>query len=414
MSRDVPAPGVPSSLVADGVRRAPLLFGATFATMLGVTPTLGAIFGIFLVPIAQEFAWSRTQVAGAFTAMSLASMLFFPLAGRLTDRFGTRRVLLVGFVLQGLFTVALSRLAPHPVLFYVPFVLAGLAGALSSNMVIAKLLSQWFDSGRGFWMGLVSGVGNGVGSIIWPIVAAALLPGHGWRGTFVLVGLIVLLVGVPFFWFSMKEPRRKAVDVDLPVGGATLGEALRRPLFWVIFSAVPVGGGLLTAVFMNVAPILEQRGIPLGQAATVIAVFAAICVLWEPVVGLMLDRTDRPRCVAPFYFLAVIGLLVLAHAGSFEMLVLGGAMAGIGLGAEFSVLPYVLSRYFGLGAMGAISGVAFAGVLGASAVGPMLLNGGFDLLGNYRPGLYVVAACIFYTAIVFLFLGRYPDDTAAA
>lgn len=399
------------SILSDGLKRAPLVTGATIGTMLGVTPTIGAIFGIFLVPISEEFAWSRTQVAGAFSAMSLASMVCFPFAGILADRLGTRLVLLIGFVLQAIFTLALATLSPNPWTYYPLFALAGAAGSLSSNMVIAKLLSQWFDRGRGFWMGLVSGAGNGIGSILMPILAASLLVEHGWRGTFTIVGLIVLLVALPVVWFTMREPPTPAISeaVSAQPAGVTLKQAVRMPLFWLIFSAVPVGGGCLTAVFMNVAPILSERNIPLDQVATIIAMFAAICVLWEPLVGYMLDRTDRPRCVAPFYFLAVAGLVLLANATHFGTLMLGAALAGIGLGSEFSVLPYVLSRYFGLGAMGAISGVAFAGTLGASAITPVMLNGAFDVLGTYRPGIYVVAACILYTGFVFLFLGRYPE-----
>ncbi|WP_174274617.1 MFS transporter [Sphingomonas bacterium] len=415
MPRESSASSGRPAIVADGLRNAPLLAGAVAGTLLGTTPTLGAVFGIFLVPIATEFGWSRTQVAGAFSAMAVAAMIFYPVAGRLADRFGTRAVLLAGFALQGVFTLALSRLIPNAALYYPAFALAGAAGALSSNMVIAKLLSQRFDRGRGFWMGLVGGIGNGVGSILLPILAASLLVGHGWRGTFVIIGCIVLLVGLPIIWLTMKEPASRPPAAGEPVAAILsppeigLGEALRRPLFWVIFSAVPIGGGFLTGVFMNVAPMLQQRGVSLEQATSVIALFAAVTVLWEPLVGYMLDRTSRPRCVAPFYFLAVAGLLILANATHFGVLLLGGGLAGIGLGAEFSVLPYVLSRYFGLGAMGAISGVAFAGVLGATALAPMLLNGGFDMLGSYKPGVYVVAGCILYTATVFLFLDTYPD-----
>jgi MFS family permease len=419
MQIDTAAPPKSGTLLQDGLRKAPLVTGATIVTMLGTTPTLGAIFGLFLIPITQEFSWSRTQVAGAFTAMSLSAMLFYPIAGRLVDRFGTRRVLLIGLLFQAAFTLALSQLSPNPWTYYALFAFAGAAGAVTSNMVISKMLSQSFDRGRGFWMGFVSGVGNGAGAVSMPIIAASLLTEHGWRGTFIIVGLLVLLLGVPVAWLTMKPAQNasapaKADAVTAPApGDVTLGEAMRRPLFWIIFSAVPVGGGALTAVFSNVAPILAQRGISLEQTTTIIATFAAICVLWEPLVGFFLDRTDRPRCVAPFYFFAVAGLLILAKGESFQILLLGGALTGIGLGSEFSVLPYLLSRYFGLSAMGAISGVAFAGVLGASAVTPILLNGIFDLYGTYEPGLYIVAAGILYAGIVFLFLGRYPVHTAA-
>jgi MFS family permease len=388
-----------------------LVFGTTMGNLLSVTPTVTAVFGVFLVSISQEFGWTRTAVAGAFTALSLANAAMFPIAGRLADRYGTRPVLVTGFTLLGLAILGLSTISPNPFRFYLMFALTGAIGALPSNMVLCKLLSEWFDEGRGFWMGLTSGIGNGVGSTVMPMLAAVLMGHYGFRGAFVGIGLLVLLVGVPLALLTLRAPPelvRAGIPPDEALTGMTVGEALRSPLYWLIFSAVPIAGGSLTAVFANTVPIMLDRGLSITQATTVIAVFAMICTVWEPLVGFLLDRTDRPRVVAPFYAIAAVGVVVLIEAHGFGALLLGGVLTGIGLGSEFSVMAYVLSRYFGVRAMGAITGVAFAGVLCSTALAPIGLNLAFDRTGSYAPALWVVCAMLAYNAIVFTILGRYP------
>jgi MFS family permease len=387
-----------------------LATGATIGNMLGITPTVAATFGTFLVPVAQEFNWSRTAVAGGFTAMSLATAATFPITGRLADRYGTRPVLLIGFLLLGLAIVALSAAPPTVLGFYALFALTGAVGSLPSTMVLSKLISEWLEESRGFWMGLTGGIGNGLGSTIMPIVAATLLATHGWRGSLAIIGGIVLLVGLPVAWFTLRPPPAIAAaehEEDV-LPGMTAGQAFRTPMLWLILSSVALGGGALTGVFSTTVPILIARGLTLAQATGVIVAFAMICTLWEPLVGWLLDRSDRPRAVAPFYLCAALGLVAMTQAHGAGMLTLSGVLTGIGLGSEFSVLPYVLSRYFGLRAMGTITGVAYTVVLSANAIVPVLLNFAFDRLGTYAPMLWIVAAMLLYNALLFVWIKPYP------
>lgn len=138
-----------------------------------------------------------------------------------------------------------------------------------------------------------------------------------------------------------------------------------------------------------------------------VVVFALICTVWEPLVGHLLDRSDRPRLVAPFYLCAAVGLIVVTACHSAPWLMAGGALAGIGLGSEFSVLPFVLSRYFGLKDLGAISGLAFMGVLASMSIAPLGLNLAFDRTHSYSAPIYVVATLLVYNAVVFIILKPY-------
>lgn len=391
-----------------------LVTGATIGNMLGVTPTVAVVLGTLLVPISVEFGWSRTEVAVAFSALSLTAAATFPFAGRLADRIGTRPVLVAGYALLGLAILALSRAPQSHFGFYSLFALTGIVGVLTSTLFLSKLISEWVDEGRAFWMGVSSGIGNAVGASVMPIIAASLMASHGWRTAFGTIGTGVLVIGIPVAWFLLRAPPKLAAHEEAyEVEGLSLREAARQPLFWWILCTVPVVGGALTGLFANVVPIATSRGLSVGQATGVVVAFAMVVALWKPLVGFLLDRTDRPRVVVPFYAIATFGALGLAHVEGVWPLTVSAALTGIGMGAEFTVMLYILSRYFGLRSMGAIGGIANTVVLCSNALTPVALNYAFDSYGTYAPGLYVIAAMLACNAIVFVFLGPYPKSFSA-
>jgi MFS family permease len=392
------------------LRAAGVAFAATYGAFLSVTPTIVAILGIFLVPIATEFGWPRSEVAGAISAVALGNAVAYPFAGRLADRIGPRRTILIGNILLGIAILCLSRARNEPVGFYFLFAFAGAVGAMPSTMVIAKLIAEWFDRTRGFWMGFCGGIGNGLGATIFPMLAAALLVPYGWRAGFLGIGAIVLVTGFPVLFFLLREaPIRAHARQAEPVAldGMTFKEALRSARFWWIFSIVPLGAGCMTSMFTTIVPILTDRGLPLGSATMVVVTFALTTLVVEPAIGWLADRTSSPKLVAPLFATAACGLWLLLHAQSQPMLVLAGILIGVGAGVEYCVLPYLLSRYFGLKELGAISGIAYSGTLLFGAIVPLFLNGVFDLSGRYDAAVYTIAGILLYSSAAILTFGRY-------
>ena len=105
-----------------------MVFAATVGNALGVTPTVTAVFGVFLVAIATEFGWSRAEVSGALAAVSVANMLASPIAGRIGDRWGARRTAVGGSLALGALILTLAIAPANTAVFYLQFVLIGVAG----------------------------------------------------------------------------------------------------------------------------------------------------------------------------------------------------------------------------------------------------------------------------------------------
>jgi MFS family permease len=387
-----------------------VIFAATFGCFVSVTPTIVAIMGVFLKPIAAEFGWPRSEVAGALAAVALGNAIAYPFAGRLADRFGPRRVALIGNLMFGISILFISQVPAQPLIYYLAFIFAGAVGAMPSTMVFAKLIAEWFDRTRGLWMGFCGGIGNGLGAIFMPMIGAAIMSAYGWRIGFVGVAALTLGGGFTIMFLLLREsPIRKARQAfdTVPLEGATYREAMRSPRFWWIFSIVPLGAGCMTAMFSTIVPILTDRGLPIGEAILVIQAFAFTTLFVEPTVGGLADRTSSPKIIAPLFLTAAAGLWLLLHAQSEWSLLLAGMLIGVGAGVEYTVLPFLLSRYFGLREFGAISGVAYSGTLLFGALAPLFLNGVFDLTGRYDAAIYTIIGVLIYSSAAILTFGPY-------
>jgi len=396
-------------------REARLVFACTLGNFLCISPTVTAVFGLVLVPIATEFHWPRARVSGGLAVLTLANAVVFPLAGRAADRFGARRVVLCGNLMLGLSIAALSLAGPRAAAYYGLFLLVGVAGAFSSGMLLAKTISENFSRRRGLWMGFCAGVGNGGGSTVMPLLAAAVLASSGWRDVFRDIGVLVIGVGFPLLFLMLHDLPSAARGgaqtrrAQAPDGGMTLLAALRKAEFWMIMAAIAGSGGCMIAVFAHVVPILTDKGIPLADATLVLSVFALTCAAWQSSVGWLLDRTESPRLTAPLYLVAAIGLLVLQHAATLPWMIAAGAMLGVALGTEFGMLGYLISRYFGVASFGAIAGMMSAAVLLAQAAAPYLMDVAFDRTGSYALPLTMVEWAMVAAAAVIGLLRPYPQ-----
>jgi MFS family permease len=134
---------------------------------------------------------------------------------------------------------------------------------------------------------------------------------------------------------------------------------------------------------------------------------AGAAVLGRLVTGLWIDRVFAARVLALLMALAAGGSYLLAHAASLPIGVAAAMLVGFGIGGESDVVPYLLSRYFGLRSFSALYGVAwFANAIGG-ALGPVLMGRAFDASGSYEQVLVQFAIVVLGAACVGLALPRY-------
>lgn len=407
-----------------------LMIACTIGAMAGVTPVVMITFGLFLVSISDAFHWSRGFVSMAFLMLSLGMAVGSPIAGRLSDRYGTRRTILAGFLIYVPALALVGLLPANRFAFLALFGVIGLAGALPSTMMLARVVASWFDARRGVMLGLMAGMGNGIGASAMPALALWIMAHAGWRATYPLLALAILLVAFPvaFIWLrdapmpvALPRVRAREVPADdiafppeasgAPSRQDTLGSAARRPVFWIILLTIASGAGCITALIAHLVPILTSRGIPVPKALLVMSVMTGTCAVWQVVIGHIMDRTRAGRAITPFYLAAFAGVLLL-QSPHFIGIVAGGFAIGVAMGTEFGALPYVVSRYFGLAAYGRIAGAMYAAVMLAQGMTPVLMDMSYDRTGGYGWSFHAMTVIFACGSLALCALPVYPERAA--
>ena len=377
-------------------RPAGVVVACTVGNGVSVTPMVYTVFGLFLIPIATEFGWPRAGVSFVLLIIAIAGAIGYPIVGRMIDRYGARPVILTGNVLFAASVASVSLTEASRIQFYSAYALIGITAAIPSSVMFTKVIAGWFDQRRGLFLGIAGGLGNGIGAALSPLFVYALISSYGWRAGFQGIGAAIILIGFPVLYLLLRDPprgvSRSATEHLEKTAGLSLTEALRTTTFWIILAAIALGAGCMTAIFAHVVPMLLDRGVSARQATTVLATFSLVTAGWQIGMGYMLDRIPRPWIAAPFYLLALAGLILLESTSSYPLLLLSGMLMGLGLGTEYGVLPYFLSRYFGTRHYGAISGSMYGVIVLTQGLTPFLMDLVFDVTGNYD--IAIIAICV--------------------
>src|SRR5262249_3887230 len=161
-------------------------------------------FGVFVIPISEELGWNRSTISLAAALGALISGLSQPFVGRLYDQLGGRRLILVCLLVSGLST-ALLALTTHLVFLILVFGVAlSLAPAGSSLTATSVLLPKWFHRQRATAMALTT-TGSSVGGLLLVPLTASLIGLVGWRLTWGVLGLLVLVLVVPVAFVLLRD-----------------------------------------------------------------------------------------------------------------------------------------------------------------------------------------------------------------
>ena len=394
-------------------RRAWAVAACIVGAFVCTTATVNTVFGFFLKPIAEEMTWPRSSVSLALLFVAIGAAIAFPIVGRLVDRLGVRKVVLPGIVLFGCSVAILSLLQNVKAQLYGTYFLVGFAGAVVSPVVLTKVVSGWYDKNRAFVLGLMGGLGNGAGATFMPVYTHWLIIEHGWRGAYLGLGVIIIALALPMFWFFLHEAEKPTQPQTSPAdegvdGRAAVAVAMRTSAFWIILVSIGLGAGCLTAVFAHVVPIVEEKGLSFAQATSVLSTFAAVTVAWQIAFGFFLDRFPRPWAAAPFFIVAGLGVYLLETGSTYPQMLAAAVAMGFGLGAEYGILPYCLSRYFGLKAYGAISGVVYGIIMLVMGLTPVLMDLVYDATGTYLMASYAFIGTLATCAALLFLLKPFP------
>src|ERR1700721_3864071 len=154
----------------------------------------------------QQFGWTRAQVtSGNALSKLVVGPIFGFLAGWVVDRFGPRRMMLVGIAMAGAALVGLGSISSLGMFYFFYFfnALGYVCGGPLPNQV---LLARWFDRSRGKAMGFAY-LGIGIGGATGPWISHALVQHFGWQTALQILGVLIVVVSLPMA-ILVKEPPR--------------------------------------------------------------------------------------------------------------------------------------------------------------------------------------------------------------
>jgi MFS family permease len=368
--------------------------------------------GVMIKPLSVEFGWSRGQITEAMMFLGFTALLY-PLVGRLVDRVGARKVALIGIWLYAIALAAIGLSGPKIWTWLLTWAVMAVFYTLVSPVVWTTPVVGRFDRQRGLALGMVL-CGNGVCVTLAPTLVVASDRVFGWRITYLILAVTVLVLVVPltllFFRDADRPVQVRATAPESAQGGMELGATLRTARFWKLLIALLISGGIAGGMLVHMQPLFTDKGATPLQAAAMVSVMGPSVIFGRLGVGFLLDRISGPVVAAVAMGLpAVCGMLLLGYDGVVWKGVLASGLLGLALGAEVDLLGYLTSRYFGLKNYGAIFSVVQSAITIGYCFTPSLVGFLFDRLGSYQPLVMMAIPLSLLTAATVATLGSYPS-----
>ena len=369
--------------------------------------------GIFLQPMSAATGWSRTSVSTAallnFLCMGPASFLW----GALSDRFGTRVVVVSGGALLGLGLVAASQAATVGQFQILFGVIIGVAAG-SFYAPLTATATRWFTRHRSLAVALIS-AGFAIGSMTISPFARWLIDHYGWRTAMLTLGAFSWLFIIPAALLVRKPPVLPRGAGALSASPAdrefSVARALCTPQFAAIsftyFACCAAHSG---PIFHMVSYAIDC-GVPAMAAATVFGAAGIASLSGRVIGGLAADRVGAKRMIIFGLALQAISVSLYVFTRDLASFYALALIFGFSYGAVMPLYAILVREYFGARIMGTMFGaVNMASTLGM-AIGPWTGGWLYDTYGSYF-WLYIGSFGIGLGAVAIAFTFRPPRELA--
>jgi sugar phosphate permease len=382
---------------------------AVSAAFLGLFSIVGfALYGLpyFYDFFVRDLGWTRQQVtSGNALSKLVVGPLFGLLAGIMVDRFGPRRLMLVGIVIAGAALIGLGGVTTLAA-FYFFYLLNALGYVLGGPLPNQVLLSRWFEAGRGKAMGIAY-LGIGVGGALVPLLAYALAQSLGWRGALRALGMLIIVIALPGAVFVREPPRLPGVVAGGGENAPSLGAVLRRPAFYFLAIGSMASIGAVGGTMQNLKLYLSlDRKLAQGEIAAILSLILVGSIAGRLLMGWLADRWLKKRVMLLIYSIVAATIPAMVFAPSAPLIKVGAFLFGVGLGGDYMIIPLMAAELFGVRVLGRLMGIVLTADGVAEAVVPMAVATVRDRTGSYAGGFALLVGLAALGAIAVALLPR--------
>lgn len=383
-------------------------------------------YGTYAAIWREEFGWSATALALAYSLLRAETGILGPVQGWLLERFGSQNVMRVGAVALGIGFILLSYVNTL-LTFYLTFALIALGSSLLGFLSLMTVIVNWFERRRATALALMQ-TGMSFGGLAIPLLAWALLA-FGWRSVTFASGVLLLVLGVLLAQLMHDSPEPYGLRPDGDPQGAppedgtreqqmqdtgtagqpefTPRQALRTRAFWFMSVGHALAVAVVSAVLVHlVVHLNEGLGYSIQAAATLFAVMTTFTITGQIVGGVAGDRFNK-RLIATGAMLGhASGLLLLALTSSLVGVIGFAALHGLAWGMRGPLMGALRADYFGRKSFPIIMGLSSVIVMFGSMSGPILAGVMADALGSYRLGFGIFAGLAAMGSVFFLLANK--------
>jgi MFS family permease len=380
--------------------------------------------GALLLPLTQEFGWTRTQLTLAFSMRSIEGGLEGPIGGWLIDRYGERKITIISTFIACVGLVAVLYVKTIWQFVIVWGFIVSLGFNLGLYDTVNSAVAKWFHRDRSRAIGVVT-IGGGLGAPVIVPIMAFIIQDYGWRSALVFVIISTAALCIPLAYFFMKDHppeyygmlpdgdhlklKKGEAPVALDYGyDFTPKEALKTKSFWMMLIAFMLNGGTLAMITIHQIAFHQSLGIDALAAAGILGLMATISLGGRFLTVTLGNKYTERQYIMLGYLLRTIGLVIFIYARTIPIIMMFALFYGVGYGITIPAQTSLRANYFGRKAYATITGYTTMFTAITNVAYPVFAAWIYDTTGSYIQAFWIVTALQAF-AIVFMFLSRKPE-----
>ncbi|MFC1988495.1 MFS transporter [Chloroflexota bacterium] len=377
-------------------------------------------FTALFLPISKDLGLSRMETSLVMSLARLEGALEGPIVGWLIDRFGVRRLMLIGILLFGFGFIAMSQI--NSLIVFI-LIFAGLITIGYQTGVVHSvyaLANKWFIKKRSRATGIVNaslGIG---GATVLPVLSWLIIQ-YGWRTAVVVAGVAVLVICLPMLFIIRNLPEEKGLmpdggevkteeadeesDGDLGEYSFTLKEALQTRAFWILGLALILRTFVVGGIWVHMIPLLVFKGLGEQAAANAISVLLAITIPVRIIFGWLGDVYPKRYLLILCCFLGTVALVILLTLQSLWQVYIFVIIFALSYGSNPLNIS-IVGEYFGRENFTTIRGAVALIYSFGIMTGPIYAGYIYDITQSYQVAFITFIAFYALAGIVFIFAKR--------
>ena len=373
---------------------------------------------LYVGPVSEALNIKRSVFSLNDTIRYLSTALANLFFGKLIARFKAKALIMFGFICVAGASVifAIANVAP---IFFIGSFLLGVGLCFTTTTMVGKVVTKWFNKGKGTIMGFVlasSGVGGAIASkVLAPIIYQENNP-LGYKESYLLCALIVAVVGVmALILFKENPPQPLDTTVQdttkkrtISWRGLDYATALKKPYFYASIVFVFLSGIALQGMSGSAATHIKDVGIDAGFVSTVLSIHMIVLACSKFLTGFIYDKFGLRTTVIICSITGIASMLVLTGVtNDFNGKILAvcyGVIGAFALPMETVLIPLYASDLLGQRSFDKALGVYAAVNTAGFALGAPIINGFFDATGSYKYGFILFAVIMVIVLVGFQFV----------